>query len=408
MNQKQSATSSLDFSGYEKTHALRSIFQAAVNLELPLAVWRSPHQKEMNLMLSFSKVQEVERPDLETSDKGFIFSPFDPKSGATLFIKSDFHVSFDFDEIIQHEDLTSSEDALQSEFIKKVKQELNKQEGKVNYHIKDQTITEANLDYKDLVQLGVDAIKNNEFQKVVPARSKSISLNVDFDLITKYLQLCDAYTNAFISIVSTPETGTWLGATPELLLEVNHSQFKTVALAGTQKRDIEKPISDTAWTQKEIEEQALVSRYIINCFKKIRLREYNEKGPKTIIAGNLLHLKTEFEVNMKETNFPELGTVMLELLHPTSAIAGMPKEAALNFIHQHEGFDRSFYSGYLGPVQIEQKTSIFVNLRCMQLLEDSAILYAGAGVTEDSVAQKEFEETEMKFNTLLNILNSES
>ncbi|WP_323756168.1 chorismate-binding protein [Roseivirga sp.] len=407
MNQKQSATSSLDFSGYEKTHALRSIFQAAVNLELPLAVWRSPHQRKINLTVSFSKVKEVERPDLETSDKGFIFSPFDPKSGATLFIKSDFHVSFDFDEIIQHEHLTSSEDAHQTEFLESIKQQLNKPKEKVNYHVKDQVITEVDLEYKDLVQLGVDAIKNNDFQKVVPARSKTISLNDNFDLITKYLQLCDAYANAFVSIVSTSETGTWLGATPELLLEVNHSQFKTVALAGTQKRDIDKPISDTAWTQKEIEEQALVSRYIINCFKKIRLREYEEKGPKTVIAGNLLHLKTEFEVNMKETNFPELGTVMLELLHPTSAIAGMPKAASLNFIQQHEGFDRSFYSGYLGPVQTEKQTSIFVNLRCMQLLENKAILYAGAGVTEDSVAQKEFEETEMKFNTLLNILNSE-
>lgn len=408
MNQKQSAISSLDFTGFEKTHTLRSIFQVAVNLGLPLAVWRAPHQKEVNLMVSFSNAQEVERPDLETSEKGFIFSPFNPKSSATLFIKSDFHVSFDFDEVIQHENLTSQENMLHAKFFMQLKEQLKKPEEKLNYHVKDQEKKGADLDYKDLVQLGIDAIKNNEFQKVVPARSKAISLNVDFDLITKYLQLCDAYANAFVSIVSMSETGTWLGATPELLLEVNHSQFKTVALAGTQRRDIAKSISDTAWTQKEIEEQALVSRYIINCFKKIRLREYEEKGPKTIIAGNLLHLKTEFEVNMKETNFPELGTVMLELLHPTSAIAGVPKEAALNFIQQNEGFDRSFYSGYLGPVQNEQKTSIFVNLRCMQLLENNAILYAGAGVTEDSVAEKEFEETEMKFNTLLNILNSQS
>lgn len=408
MNQKQSATSFLDLSGYEKSHAIKSIFQAAIHMDLPLAIWRLPHQKEINLMVSFSKVREIQRPDLETSDKGFVFAPFDTESKATLFIKSDFHLSFDFNEVIQHKDISNSEEALRSKFLKEVRRQINKGEEKLTYHIHDQTLIEADLEYKDLVALGVEAIKSNTLQKVVPARSKTISLNSDFDLITKYLQLCDAYTNAFVSVVSMPETGTWLGATPELLLEVNHSEFKTVALAGTQRRDIDKPISDTAWTQKEIEEQALVSRYIINCFKKIRLREYEEKGPKTIIAGNLLHLKTEFEVNMKETNFPELGTVMLELLHPTSAVAGMPKEASMAFIKEHEGIDRSFYAGYLGPIQNEQKTSIFVNLRCMQLLESSAILYAGAGVTEDSVAQKEFEETEMKFNTLLNILNSAS
>ena len=76
--------------------------------------------------------------------------------------------------------------------------------------------------------------------------------------------------------------------------------------------------------QKDIEEQALVERYVISCFKKIRLREYDEHGPKTMIAGNVLHLKTEFEVDMVATNFPQLGSVMLNLLHPTSAVCGMP------------------------------------------------------------------------------------
>ncbi|MGW8123700.1 chorismate-binding protein [Roseivirga echinicomitans] len=405
MNQKQSATSTLDFSGYEKSHALKSIFQAAINMELPLAIWRMPHQQEINLIISFSKVQEIARPDLETSAKGFVFAPFNTENNATLFIKSDFHLSFDFDEIIEHKEL-NSEDKIRTKYLKEVRLLLDSQTSELTYHVNQSSISEADIEYIDLVRMGIEAIKNNAFQKVVPARTKTISLQHDFDLITKYLQLCEAYPNAFVSIVSMPKTGTWLGATPELLLEVNHSEFKTVALAGTQKRDLDKAISDTAWTQKEIEEQAMVSRYVINCFKKIRLREYIENGPKTIIAGNLLHLKTEFEVNMNETNFPELGTVMLELLHPTSAVAGMPKEACMAFLEKHEGIDRSFYAGYFGPVQNEQKTSIFVNLRCMQLLEDNAILYAGAGVTEDSVAEKEFEETEMKFNTLLNILNS--
>ena len=197
-----------------------------------------------------------------------------------------------------------------------------------------------------------------------------------------------------------------MGATPEVLISVDRQKtFKTVALAGTQKREINKPISEIAWTQKEIEEQAMVSRYIINCFKRIRLREFEEKGPKTIAAGNLLHLKTSYEVDMSATNFPQLGTVMLDLLHPTSAVAGMPKETAYAFIKAYEPFDREFFSGYLGPVNVEEKTDLFVNLRCMQLLRQQAILYAGAGVTEDSNPEKEWQETDIKFNTLLNVLN---
>ena len=195
-----------------------------------------------------------------------------------------------------------------------------------------------------------------------------------------------------------------MGATPELLIDVSGDTFKTVSLAGTQKYDPERPLSEVAWTQKEIEEQALVSRYIINCFKKIRLREFEEIGPKTVRAGNLIHLKTEYSVDMAATNFPNLGSVMLDLLHPTSAICGMPLQASLDFILEHEHYDREFFSGYLGPVNFNNKTSLFVNLRCMKLHNGTATLYAGAGVTEDSDPAKEWLETEMKMNTLLNII----
>jgi isochorismate synthase len=77
-------------------------------------------------------------------------------------------------------------------------------------------------------------------------------------------------------------------------------------LAGTQKAQGENPLKSAAWTQKEIEEQALVSRYIVDCFKKIRLREYDEHGPKTVLAGNLLHLRSDFKVDMKAPIFLNL------------------------------------------------------------------------------------------------------
>ena len=144
--------------------------------------------------------------------------------------------------------------------------------------------------------------------------------------------------------------------------------------------------------------------YIISCFKKIRLREYEEHGPKTVVAGNILHLNTEFIVDMKATNFPQLGSVMLALLHPTSAVCGMPLDRAFQFLIEHEGYDREFYSGYLGPINFQNQTNLYVNLRCLQLLEKEAIVYAGAGITQDSDPEKEWEETELKMNTLLQVL----
>lgn len=259
--------------------------------------------------------------------------------------------------------------------------------------------------FEHFVKKCIDQIESGSFEKIVPSRAKRVDLKDTFDVIEAFQKLCFAYPNAMVSFIHTPEAGAWIGASPELLVSVeNKTNFKTVALAGTKMFEEGTNLKQVAWTQKEIEEQALVSRYIINNFKKIRLREFEEHGPKTVVAGNLMHLKTEFAVDMKATNFPQLGSVMLNLLHPTSAVCGMPLEPSLEFLQQHEGYDREFYSGYLGPVNVDNNIHLFVNLRCMQLLEEQAIVYAGAGVTSDSVPETEWEETEMKLNTLLKVI----
>ncbi|MEJ7664473.1 MAG: chorismate-binding protein [Hymenobacter sp.] len=139
-----------------------------------------------------------------------------------------------------------------------------------------------------------------------------------------------------------------------------------------------------------------MARYIVNCFKQVRLREYQETGPRTVAAGQLLHLRTDFEVNLR--NVPaatSLGTDMLRLLHPTSAVCGMPKAAALDFLRRHEGYDRAYYSGFLGPVNVAAPgvSRLFVNLRCLQVRAEEAILYAGTGLTADSDPLREWQET---------------
>jgi isochorismate synthase len=84
----------------------------------------------------------------------------------------------------------------------------------------------------------------------------------------------------------------------------------------------------------------------------------------------------------------------------------MPKDKALAFILQQEGYDRSFYSGYLGPVHIDGQSHLYVNLRCMQLGSDRAYLYVGGGVTADSCPDAEWRETELKAGTLLSVLRA--
>jgi isochorismate synthase len=205
-------------------------------------------------------------------------------------------------------------------------------------------------------------------------------------------------------LIYGPEFGSWFGATPETLIKIDGGNFQTVSLAGTQQLSTDQSLNEVAWTQKEIEEQAMVSRYIINCFKKIRLREFTENGPKTARAANLAHLKTEYDVDMHAVNMPQLGSIMLNLLHPTSAVCGMPLQESLDFIKTHENYDRELYAGFLGPININQSSHIFVNLRCMKIMNRTGRFYAGAGITEDSNPDKELEETKMKMDTLKRII----
>jgi isochorismate synthase len=261
--------------------------------------------------------------------------------------------------------------------------------------------------YRSLVSAGIALLQSGGARKVVPSRAAVQPLPVDFDTWTAFERLCAAYPHAFVSLVSIPSHGRWLGATPELLVEVEGGHtFRTVALAGTQPALPDAPDGAARWSHKELEEQAHVTRYVIDCFKKLRLREYHEIGPRTVRAGHLWHLRSDFTVDLTHVPFPALGTDMLRLLHPTSAVAGMPKDTALAWLRTHEGYDRTYYSGFLGPVNLPDagNSALYVNLRCMQLREKEALLFAGGGLTPESDPTSEWLETEQKLRVIADVV----
>jgi isochorismate synthase len=382
----------------EATTLLPSLLSQALKEGDSIALWRLPNESEQQLVLSKSARLLEEDEALEKLAEGFIIAPFLPTKERT-FLPADYYFRFDKGTVV------SPDSPKETHSHAWLHQQTLPNTAKPDFYSKKQPheIESDHASFIALVNKSIALIEQGIVEKIVPSRIKQIPKN--FDLLEAFDKLCQRYPAAMVSLISTPEHGTWLGATPEILVCLeNNTIFKTVALAGTKAWHEGIDCKSVAWTQKEIEEQALVERYIISCFKKIRLREYDEHGPKTIVAGNLMHLKSDFTVNMEATNFPQLGSVMLKLLHPTSAVCGMPAAPALQFLQDHENYTRDLYSGYLGPVNIQNNTGLFVNLRCLQWQENSAILYAGAGVTIDSVAEKEWEETEMKMNTLLDII----
>ena len=390
---------------------VQNLWKTALSEGFPIALWRLPKTSEKQLIIDLSGRASRMKVDFEELPAGFVMSPFE---GESLFIKSDLHYSFGLDNQ-QVNDLTVEQEIFEKQYFQYSEEE------EIQSEIPKQTHPDSNSEEKnfgpynemlfaEMVSNAITSIENGEVQKVVLSRTKNVTLPDTFDVIEAFQKLCVAYPNAFVSLVYLPEYQCfWLGATPEILASMDRNgRFRTMSLAGTQSAVNEKgeilSVGEIRWSHKEIEEQALVSRYIIECFKKIRLREYHESGPKTVQAGNLMHLRTDYMVDTQALNFPQLGTVMLELLHPTSAVCGMPKAAALRIIAEQELHNREFYSGFLGPINMQEETHLFVNLRTMKIVGNDATFYAGCGITEDSNPVKEWYETEMKIDTLMNVI----
>ena len=395
------------------------LWSSAKDLGFPCALWKLPHTNEIKLLISIREGIRNCQPDLEKLSSGFMISPFHWKEQDDILYMEGDIIAF-YSEIgqLDHVDNTLGEE--HPEIVKLIEKASHIKKNKVAGDSVNVTGLLSSLPDHDTkarfertVELAVSAIKQKQFHKVVLSRTKELTYTDQFQPAKAFQKLAKAYPHAFVSLVNLPDQKElWLGASPEALVQQrSEGIFKTMSLAGTQKAQDDQgnliPKFDIRWGEKEIEEQALVSRYIIECFKKIRLREYLETGPKTVLAGNLYHLRTDFEVDTNALNFPELSSVMLRLLHPTSAVCGVPKIPSLQFLTDIEGYDRSFYSGFLGPVQVEGDSNIFVNLRTVRLKDGVATFYAGAGITEDSIPEREWEETELKCETLLKVIGKD-
>lgn len=260
-------------------------------------------------------------------------------------------------------------------------------------------------------------LMSGEYRKIVLARSADIRTDAAISAEELFLRACRAYPRMFVVLVQTPQSGTWLAATPEILLEGNAGRWKTVALAGTMSLEdgqlgFDSPPSphsdgvapDILWSTKNIKEQRYVATYIADNLKSLAF-DITEEGPKTVRAGNLVHLRSDFTFSLNEGG--KVGDV-LTILHPTPAVCGLPKAETWCHIVEQEHTERCYYSGFMGPLNHDNKTHLYVSLRCMRQFDDHTFrLYAGGGLLRDSDAGQEWLETEAKMETMKRLFNVE-
>lgn len=345
--------------------------------QLPFAVYCKPNSNKIIALLQHDNtLQQVS----EINTKGFIFTSFDGKKKCLIPKNISNTIIEKVDENIFY-------------FQKKRKSEID---------------SISKINFENLVEKGINAIKNKKFEKVVLSRNELITIR-DFEIEKTFFNLIQNYTSAFKYCFYHPEIGFWMGATPEQFLKVDNDIIKTVALAGTQLFHENTIIK---WKNKETQEQQIVTDFIVNSLQRF-VYNLNVSLPYTDRAGNLAHIKSTIEAKMKSVFDLEK---IIETLHPTPAVCGYPKEKAKEFIIENEGYDREFYTGFLGEWNHDfltwenHKFDLFVNLRCMKidLKPKNDItkvkLYVGCGITVASNSEKEFLETVYKSMTIKQVL----
>ncbi|WP_299335391.1 chorismate-binding protein [uncultured Psychroserpens sp.] len=354
--------------------------------QLPFVAYRKPNKTIVKAL--FQNNSTIHIVD-DFSENGFIFSPFDSEHATIIFPS-------------EHCNMITSEMSFSSEIVPKNNRELH-DESKREHHV-------------NLVQKGIDHITTDSVKKIVLSRVETVPISEDTPLDI-FQSLLNHYQNAFVYIWYHPEIGLWLGATPETLLNVEGQRFKTMSLAGTQPYNGHLNVD---WNLKNKEEQQFVTDFIIDGLKPF-VERLNSTEAMTIRAGQLLHLKSEIFGTLK----PDCLKDVIHTLHPTPAVCGLPKHNAKAFILSNENYNREFYTGFLGELNIKTtktrntnrrnvennayasvKTTsqLYVNLRCMQIKDQHAMIYVGGGVTKDSNPLEEWDETVNKAQTMLSVL----
>lgn len=333
---------------------------------LPFVVYSLP---ESDQCIALLQKDALDHGDKRFVEPGFVFAPFDDRPGLFLHESACQQVSAQ----IPTDDVT-------------------------RFHIPSAATDSEKNNYKELVVRARNFIAEQHASKIVISRCKAVTL-YKFDISLLVQRLLALYPTAFRYLWFHPKSGVWCGATPEVLIANEGRTFRTMALAGTLKHDPEHP---PRWSQKELNEQRWVTDDLSEKLQKassiLKVSKVHNH-----VAGSLVHLRTDFTGVLKKR---EDGLELLaRSLHPTPAVCGTPTDVAQSFITNYEGYDRLFYTGFLGPVMGGAGDSqLFVNLRCARIDQEMAHLYVGGGITENSIPSAEFDETEHKLETMLQAL----
>lgn len=363
------------------------------------ALYRLPWAEKCHLVLQTSgRAEETGGIDGLNGKRGFVMAPFRETDAHPLILIRPDIKAYGWEEIGQALKALLSDP--ESDSSEQTEVEGGKDDAESTVSASGNRREEEKEAYMEAFNRFIGPLQERRFQKLVLSRSTSVRLRKGFSPLNAFVQACNSYPRMMIYLCHTPASGTWMGSTPEILLSGQGKEWHTVALAGTMPMGKDETLP-TEWSEKNRQEQKCVSGYVRQVIGRFG-NEVTEEGPYTARAGQLVHLKTDFRFRLESTE--RLGDLLQEL-HPTPAVCGLPKNETFRFISEHEGHDRRYYSGFIGLLEPEGQTDLYVNLRCMEIDRETATLHAGGGILSCSEGEEEWEETEEKMKTILKVIS---
>ncbi|MCE7735003.1 MAG: isochorismate synthase [Candidatus Heimdallarchaeota archaeon] len=251
-----------------------------------------------------------------------------------------------------------------------------------------------------------DLIEKRKLDKLVLANSRKLELTASLNIIKSLYYLHQNFSNAYIFLFEPEPHNIFLGATPELLISKVNSNLETVALAGSRPRGIVEAEDiryelDLLQSKKDNEEHQFVVNQISEKLSKIGITAVISERPTIHKLKNIQHLKTTITAK-GEFRFTDL----MNNLHPTAAVAGVPSEYALELIPELEKMYRGWYAGSIGWLDSQDNGRIAVAIRSSLIQNKTAHIYAGAGIVKNSDAESEWNEIGIKFHPMLRAIGA--
>ncbi|UXU54403.1 isochorismate synthase [Staphylococcus agnetis] len=265
--------------------------------------------------------------------------------------------------------------------------------------------TQRDLDidaWEHLVDQTIQNLKSDE--KVVLSRRREIKFNTTIDIASVLERALKNEKNSYLFLIESGDD-CFISQTPEQLFKVQDNMLSTKAVAGTIKRtqhaeqdqaQVKAFLQDT----KNLGEHHIVVESILEDIKPFVKDVHYHKTPSILKNDHLYHLYTEIGGHLVTPNYIEL----IDVMHPTPALGGYPKAQAVQYIDTHEFNARGLYGAPVGMIDMYDDSEFIVAIRSMLINNDTALLFAGAGIVKDSNAKAEVAETALKFSPMMDAL----